>query len=729
MSNSKPTFTSNVTFDVINGVEYMTFPTDLALGSAVGIITSSDIENDPVVYSISGGRDQDYFEIETILNENGYLGFLKTKVDNPIDFETVHRLYGSIGEGDGKSQQYVNGMPYVPLQVEITVADNYGSTSQMFNAAVWDNIIIDAPSNDLYRYFYTSNYIPNITTWDTSSVTNMGRMFENIYYFNQDIGNWNTSSVTNMSYMFDNAWHFNRDIGNWDTSSVTDMAGMFRGTRDFNQDIGNWDTSSVTNMSEMLRAQSFNQDIGHWDTSSVTNMFGMFWGARDFNQDISQWDTSSVKSTSYMFAHNQISFQNIGIGNWDMSSVTDMSYMFNGAEKFNEDIGQWNTSSVTDMTYMFYHAYIFNQDIGNWDTSSVTNMYGMFWYAFDFNQDISNWDTSSVTNMQWMFSDSYAFNQDISNWDTSSVTYMVNMFNRADTFNQDLSGLEIQNVTNMTGMLDYSGLSMSNYDATLNGWYEQALTTGVQNGVRLGAQGLKYSVASSEARQALIDDFGWAISGDSLIISFTASIDKWGGSESSWLDGPLIKLHSKINDIVSEAGIDLTAKPDTPGHKHKPDVVGDTYELRVEHDQDTDGAINIDDVMGVLSLSRGLTQTTSDEHKLAADWNGDGLINIDDVMGVLSRSRGIERNDEWRFYDKDSDTSLWDNATKTNKMDIVLEDNKDIELSAILRGDVNASYNADEHDRADPSPAPTPNSAPLSLNNDDELIAIQLDVL
>ena len=56
--------------------------------------------------------------------------------------------------------------------------------------------------------------------------------------------------------------------------------------------------------------------------------------------------------------------------------------------------------------------------------------------------------------------------------------------------------------------------------------------------------------------------------------------------------------------------------------------------------------------MGVLSLSRGITQTTSDEHKLAADWNGDGLINIDDVMGVLSRSRGMVRDDEWRFYDK-----------------------------------------------------------------------------
>ena len=32
-------------------------------------------------------------------------------------------------------------------------------------------------------------------------------------------------------------------------------------------------------------------------------------------------------------------------------------------------------------------------------------------------------------------------------------------------------------------------------------------------------------------------------------------------------------------------------------------------------------------------------------------------------MGVLSRSRGMVRDDEWRFYDKSSDTSLWDNAT------------------------------------------------------------------
>ena len=133
-----------------------------------------------------------------------------------------------------------------------------------------------------------------------------------------------------------------------------------------------------------------------------------------------------------------------------------------------------------------------------------------------------------------------------------------------------------------------------------------------------------------------------------------------------------MKLHRK--DIADEVGIDLTAKDGSPGHKHKPDMDKGNYELRVEHNQQTDGAIDIDDVMGVLSLSRGKSSPTSKEHKLAADWNGDGIIDIDDVMGVLARSRGKSKEDEWRFHDKTSDTSLWDNATKTNKMDIVLEE-------------------------------------------------------
>ena len=76
--------------------------------------------------------------------------------------------------------------------------------------------------------------------------------------------------------------------------------------------------------------------------------------------------------------------------------------------------------------------------------------------------------------MNSMFMRNANYNQDISNWDTSSVTNMDYMFYYAEDFDQDLSGLEIQNVSNMRDMLDGSGLSTSNYDATLNGWYQQA---------------------------------------------------------------------------------------------------------------------------------------------------------------------------------------------------------------------------------------------------------------
>ena len=181
----------------------------------------------------------------------------------------------------------------------------------------------------------------------TTKVTTMIRLIPNhpsTSSFNDDISSWDTSNVTDMSQMFYYASLFNQDISSWDTSSVTDMNNMFIGATAFNQNIGSWNTSSVADMSYMFNgATVFNQDIGSWDTSSVTNMRNMFINAVAFNGDIGIWDTSSV---------------------------TNMRTMFYQASSFNQDIGIWDTSSVTDMSFMFYQASSFNQDISGWCVQS-----------------------------------------------------------------------------------------------------------------------------------------------------------------------------------------------------------------------------------------------------------------------------------------------------------------------------------------------------------------------
>ncbi|MHA1791882.1 MAG: BspA family leucine-rich repeat surface protein [Promethearchaeota archaeon] len=357
----------------------------------------------------------------------------------------------------------------------------YGCSN--LNLTATDALNLTGTTN-LYRAFRGCTNLGSsgdMSGWDTSSVTDMGYMFDQAIVFNGSIGSWNTSSVTSMVYMFDQASSFNQDISSWDISSVISTAYMFYGATAFNQPIGTWNTSSVTSMGHMFdQASSFNQDISSWDISHVNYMRAMFSGAISFNQSIGSWNTSIVTDMSYMF-YSASAF-NHDISSWNTSSVTTMYYMFRGATSFNQPIGSWNTSSVINMGYMFHGATIFNQSIGTWDTSSVINMRYMFFQASSFNQDISSWDTSRVTNMIYMFYQSIIFNQNLGLWNVSSVTSMASMF---------------YGVT----------LSTANYDSLLNGWW--ALT--LQSGVTFDGGNSKYSAGAAAARQNIITTYGWTI--------------------------------------------------------------------------------------------------------------------------------------------------------------------------------------------------------------------------
>ena len=315
----------------------------------------------------------------------------------------------------------------------------------------------------MFRVAY--NFNQPLNNWNVSNVTNMAEMFQRARGFNQNINNWDTSKVENMSWMFSEATSFNQPIGNWDISKVIDMSYMFQSAAAFNQPLNNWNASKVTDMRNMFAwAGSFNQSLNNWDTSKVTDMRNMFAWAGSFNQSLNNWNVSNVTNMEEMFRGAQVFNQNIN--NWDTSKVTDMRNMFAWANSFNQPLNNRDTSKVTDMSNMFYSVYDFNQNINNWDTSKVTNMSNMFKEALSFNQPLNNWNTSNVTNMEGMFQDARRFNQNINNWDTSKVTDTSAMFKNAKLFNQPLNDWNTRNLTIAWNMFEWA----NSFNQPLNNW-------------------------------------------------------------------------------------------------------------------------------------------------------------------------------------------------------------------------------------------------------------------
>ena len=121
----------------------------------------------------------------------------------------------------------------------------------------------------------------HISTWDTSGVTDMAKLFcaaewqswmEGVPWadrcalstasFNEDIGAWDTSGVTDMNWIFFSASSFNQDIGGWAIDSVTDMTWMFHYATAFDQDLGWCVDDDVTLTDAFLNAPCASTSCG-----------------------------------------------------------------------------------------------------------------------------------------------------------------------------------------------------------------------------------------------------------------------------------------------------------------------------------------------------------------------------------------------------------------------------------------------------------------------------------
>ncbi|MBE9894913.1 BspA family leucine-rich repeat surface protein [Enterococcus casseliflavus] len=123
------------------------------------------------------------------------------------------------------------------------------------------NGIVVLPANSSQLFSATVGRLPNLKTiensqyFDTSNVTNMTAMFQNLRTLQSlDVSTWDTSNVTNMFGLFDGLSIITElDVSNWDVSNVTTMSQLFRNDAQIQKlDLSNWNTRNVEIMSVMF---------------------------------------------------------------------------------------------------------------------------------------------------------------------------------------------------------------------------------------------------------------------------------------------------------------------------------------------------------------------------------------------------------------------------------------------------------------------------------------------
>ena len=268
---------------------------------------------------------------------------------------------------------------------------------------------------------------------------------------------------------------------------------------------GSSDTITSYNQQEVTHTYS---SAGQYEISIEGTLQGWQFnnaGDRLKMLDVKQWGVLNLSTDR---AFNGCSNLDASATDAPTVSTTSLERMFGDCTNFNGAIGNWDTSNITDMSYCFVNASTFNKPLNSWDLSNVTDIQQMFFEAISFDQDLNSWDTSNVDNMFSVFYNCTQFNGDIYSWDTTNVENMSFMLYNCDLFDQSLAAWNIGNVTNFTSfMQNATGLSTSNYDATLIAWALQTVNTGLS--INFG--GSQFTESTYASRFSLIEDDGWTI--------------------------------------------------------------------------------------------------------------------------------------------------------------------------------------------------------------------------
>ena len=219
---------------------------------------------------------------------------------------------------------------------------------------VFESSFADARPTSCSHWFgsYHGEEIEGLEYLNTSEVTNMALMFNNLSKFN-------TGKVTVFQYMFAGCRSLTSlDVSSFNTENATNMAAMFYGSSSLTSlDVSNFNTSNVTTMEDMFRScgELKSLDLSKFNTSNVKEMNSMFYECGALaSLDVSSFNTSNVTTMASMFGRC-VALTTLDLSSFNTEKVEKMQYMFYigtslttiyASEKF-------VTTNVTDSDYMF----------------------------------------------------------------------------------------------------------------------------------------------------------------------------------------------------------------------------------------------------------------------------------------------------------------------------------------------------------------------------------------
>lgn len=231
-------------------------------------------------------------------------------------------------------------------------------------------------------------------------------------------------------------------------------------------------------------------DVSQWGDIRWTAFSNAFYGCENFNISASDAPDLTVFGGGLNNAFRNCTSLTGGLSNWAITNVNSMMSTFQGCSQYSEDLSGWDTSSLRFFQYAFSQS--------------------------GFNGDITNWDVTSVESFRGTFQSNTVFNQNISGWSIGTYHLMdfTDMFSAAGSFDQNLGNWNVAFAWNIGGMLSNSGMSTTNYDATLLGWSALTFPGGYpRSGLSFSAANVYYC---DETGRAALIAAGWPVSDGGL---------------------------------------------------------------------------------------------------------------------------------------------------------------------------------------------------------------------